>query len=383
LFVVKMDIGFFVVPFRLPGTDIKRGFDWDLQAVRWADEYGLSEAWFAEHYTLGWETSCAPELMIASAARETKNIRLAAGAHLLPYHNPIALAHRLMQLDHMTGGRLTVGVGAGAYPTDGELFGVTNQREIMAEYLDIMKKIWTADGEPFSYEGKYQKFSYPEYDEFLKGPHWKPLQQPHPPIAMAGLSPSSTTMFEAGKNGYLPLSFNVATDYLTGHWYKYVEGAESAGLTPDRNNWRVASNIFVADTDEEAFDAVLNGAMGRTYTDWMIPSYTMGGMLPIMAPGVKPEDATAEYFARNRWIVGSVDTVLEKIDRDQKISGGFGTLVAMHFDYQDNPEPYRRHLELLGKEVLPQIKDIKHKTEPLSELIASEETVQVRLGTQR
>jgi alkanesulfonate monooxygenase SsuD/methylene tetrahydromethanopterin reductase-like flavin-dependent oxidoreductase (luciferase family) len=106
-------------------------------------------------------------------------------------------------------------------------------------------------------------------------------------------------------------------------------------------------------------------------------------MLPIMAPGVAPEDATTEYFARNRWLIGSVDTVLEKIERDQKISGGYGTLIAMHFDYQDNPEPYRRHLELLGKEVLPQIKGIKHKTEPLSELAPEESTVQVSLGSQR
>ena len=87
--------------------------DWDLQATVWADEYGLDEVFFAEHYTLGAEPSPAPDLMIAAAARITSRVKLGALGHLLPYHHPVALAHRMMYLDHLTGGRYIAGVAPG------------------------------------------------------------------------------------------------------------------------------------------------------------------------------------------------------------------------------------------------------------------------------
>jgi alkanesulfonate monooxygenase SsuD/methylene tetrahydromethanopterin reductase-like flavin-dependent oxidoreductase (luciferase family) len=367
------------VPFRLPENDFKTGMEWDMQVVRWAEEYGISEIWFGEHSTLHWEPICSPELYMAVASQQTERIRLCTGAHLVPNHNPVALAHRLMMLDHMTEGRLTVGVGAGAYPTDQRVHGSFEAHEMMGEALDIMKRIWTADG-PFLFEGKYWTVDYPEYDEFLMGPHWKPYQQPMPPIAMAGLSPASGTLRQAGAGGYIPMSFNVAPHYLEGHWYRYVEGAESAGHTPDRNQWRVTHNIFVADTDEEAYELAVNGAMGRTYRDWMLPSYRMGGMMPIMAPELDPDDVTPEWLAENRWLVGTPDTVVERLQRDIEISGGFGMLIPMTFEYTDHPEAYRRHLELLGTEVAPRLKDLKFETEPLSQLTAPEDVAPIALG---
>jgi alkanesulfonate monooxygenase SsuD/methylene tetrahydromethanopterin reductase-like flavin-dependent oxidoreductase (luciferase family) len=362
-----VEIGMFIIPFRLPGTDIKAGFEWDMQSVRWAEEYGLSEVWFGEHFTLGWEPSPAPELYIAAAARETSRIRLATGAHQLPYHNPTALATRLAALDHQTGGRLIVGVGAGAYPSDAELFGVNpkDTRGMMAEALEIIETVWKADGGAVSLKGEHWSVEIPEGG----GPAIRPLQQPHPPIAMAGLSPNSSTLFQAGKGGYLPMSFMVAADYLAGHWYQYVKGAEAAGKVADRNEWRVAHTVFVADTDEEAYRLCVEGAMGKTYREWVLPGYIEGGMLPIMAPELTdPADATPEWFARNKWLVGSPETVVDLLQRDLEVSGGFGKLITMNHEYMDDPEPWRRNLELLGTEVLPRIKDIQHRTEPLSEL---------------
>jgi alkanesulfonate monooxygenase SsuD/methylene tetrahydromethanopterin reductase-like flavin-dependent oxidoreductase (luciferase family) len=255
---------------------------------------------------------------------------------------------------------------------------------MMAEAVEIMLSVWNADGRPFRHEGKYWTVDYPAYDSFLRGPHWKPYQRPHPPLAMAGLSPASGTLREAGKRGYIPLSFNVGREYLAGHWYRYVEGAESAGRTPDRNQWRVAHNMFVADTDEEAFELALGGGMGKTYREWMLPSYAMANMVSIMAPEVEnQDDVTPEWLAENRWLVGSPDTVVEKLQRDLEVSGGFGTLIAFTFDYLDNPAAYRRNLELLGTEVLPRIKDLKHASQTLDELSAPPETAAIALGPQQ
>ncbi|MFB9126323.1 LLM class flavin-dependent oxidoreductase [Paraburkholderia dipogonis] len=365
-----MDIGLFVVPFRAPQTDLRAGFEWDMQCIRWAEEFGLSEVWVAEHSTMRWEPVCSPELYLAAAAMQTSRIKLATGANVPANHNPVALAHRLMQLDMMTGGRLMVGIGAGAYPSDHKVHGNSNPNEMMREAVDIMKAVWEKKG-PLEYRGKFWSFEIPAYDEVQQGPFMEPYQKPHPPLAMAGLSPASKTLTQAGKLGYIPMSFNVGREYLAGHWYRYMQGAESADNVADRNQWRIAHNILVADTDEEAMDLAVNGAMGQAYREWMLPGYERGGFLPVMVPELDVQtakDVPIEYLAREKWLVGSPDTVVKKLQRDLEASGGFGTVITFTFDYLDQAARYRRHFELLGTEVLPRIKDLKFRTETLAEL---------------
>lgn len=103
----------------------KELLDWDLQLTRWADEYGYNEVYYTEHYTVGSEPSPAPDLMIAAASQITTNVTLGAMGHLVPYHNPAALAFRLMWLDHMTGGSLYRGCRARVFSV--RRSGVRNQ----------------------------------------------------------------------------------------------------------------------------------------------------------------------------------------------------------------------------------------------------------------
>ncbi len=117
-----MEIGLFYAH-QLPDTPPADGFEWDMQVARWAEDYGFHEAWFSEHHTVAYERWSSPELQIAAVAQITSKLRLGTAANLLPYHNPIALALRLMQLDHQTRGRLMVAFGAGAFETDAQLFG--------------------------------------------------------------------------------------------------------------------------------------------------------------------------------------------------------------------------------------------------------------------
>src|SRR3954470_7163808 len=153
-----MDIGLFVMPGHPPERDIHAGAEWDLQQLIWADELGFTEAWIGEHFTVGWEPCPAPDIVIAQALRETKRIKLAPGAHLLPYHHPAELAHCVAYLDHLAQGRYMLGAGAGAYLSDASLFGVDiragQNKEMFREALEIMITIWESDG-PFRYEGKY------------------------------------------------------------------------------------------------------------------------------------------------------------------------------------------------------------------------------------
>lgn len=357
-----MDVGLFMVPFRLPEVNAQDGFDWDMQVIRWAEEYGLGEVWVGEHTTVGWEPVCSPELYLAAAIPQTERIRLATGANILANHNPVALAHRLMQLDHMSRGRLMVGIGAGSYAPDLQIHGSHDAHAMMIEATKILRAVWDADG-PCRYEGRFWTLDIPAYDDLLRGPYLRPYQRPHPPLAMAGLSPSSPTLAQAGMTGCIPMSFNVGREYLAGHWRSYAEAARSVGREADRNRWRVAHNVMVADTDAEAMDLALNGPMARTYREWMLPAYERAGLVHLMAPelgATTAVDIPVDYLAEHKWLIGSPDTVVEKLSRDLETSGGFGNLIAFTFDYLDSPEQYRRHLELLGTEVLPRIRDIVH-----------------------
>lgn len=354
-----MKIGIFSAPYShdyaVGGRTVKEVIDWDLQLVKWADEYGLDEAFFAEHYTLGGEPSPAPDLMIAAASQVTDRLRLGAAAHLLPYHNPVALAHRMMWLDHMTDGRYVAGIAPGAYASDAQLFRTGNNNpEMMVEALDIIEAIFTKSG-PFTIEGKYFSVDMPAYSEDIHGPHLKPKQS-RLPIMITGMSENSSTIKFAGSRGADLLSQQVHEKTWRNHWDTYFEAATAAGHNPSKSDWRVCRDIFVADTDEEAIDLVRNGAMGTLWGKYNIPTFKSLGLGPLLTGGlIDQEDLTLDWMIDNFFIIGSPDTVAGRIKELYESVGGFGTLVTFVHEYNDNPEPYRRSFELLGQKVKPQL----------------------------
>ncbi len=331
--------------------------DWGLQAVRWADEFGFSEAFFAEHYTVGREPSPAPELMIAAASQITKNITLGALAHLLPYHNPMSLAHRLLWLDHMTHGRYIAGIAAGAFPTDAQLFNTGDSNyEMMIEALEIISAIWTRPA-PWRIEGKYWTADLPEYTEEWHGPHLKPRQDPHPRMAMVGMQPDSGSMKLAGRHGFIPVSQMLGGPTLSAMWETYTQAASDAGRTADRVDWHICRDFFVADSDQEARETVLKGGTGRLWREHNWPLFTEFGLAQNIGP-VPPSEMTPEWMVDNFWIVGSPDTVVEKLTALQEEVGGFGTLVGIVHDYRDKPEVFKHSLELMGTEVAPRVANL-------------------------
>ncbi|GAA3446339.1 MULTISPECIES: LLM class flavin-dependent oxidoreductase [Streptosporangiaceae] len=352
-----MDIGLFYAH-QLPSTPPSVGFEWDLQTARWAEEYGLAEAWFSEHFTEGYERWNSPELHIAALSRETSRIKLGTAANLLPYHNPVALAYRLMALDHITKGRLMVGFGAGAYPTDAQLFGTSmpeQNHEMLEEAQDLIRRIWANKGESLKIQGKHFGVDVPPNDNpLLLGNHWRPYQENGPRVAMAAFSPRSSTLFRAGARGDIPLTIAMTDEFLAGHWEVYAEGAASTGRTPDRRDWRVVRDVIVADTDEEAFALACSTPLRRTQEEWVLP-YNMDNIAKMLPEGVSPEDLNIEALAYFQWIVGSVDTVVDRLAAEYEQCGGFGSLLVYNYDCHEEPEAFRRHLELLGTEVAPRL----------------------------
>jgi alkanesulfonate monooxygenase SsuD/methylene tetrahydromethanopterin reductase-like flavin-dependent oxidoreductase (luciferase family) len=350
-----MKFGLFNIPYSRDYSSGRRTakevIDWDLTLTSWADEYGWEEAYFAEHYTLGGEPSPAPDAMIAAASQITTDIKLGAAAHLLAYHNPIALAHRTMWLDHMTGGRYIAGFAPGAFPSDAQLFNTGKKNpQMMVEAMNIIDAIWTREG-PFRIEGDFWTVDMPAYSDDIHGPHLKPRQE-RIPVIMTGMQATSPTLTTAGRRGYFPMSQQVHDTVLRAHWATYESAAIEAGYQPDRAAWRICRDVLVADTDEKARDAYLHGSMGDLWGNYNIPTFIKLGIGDLISGGtIAKEDLTAEWMVDNFHIVGSPETVAHKIEALHEQVGGFGTLVSFGHDYAADPEVYRRSFELIGSKV--------------------------------
>jgi limonene 1,2-monooxygenase len=138
-----MKFGIFLAPFHRLGENPTLAMARDLELIEWLDWLGYDEAWIGEHHSAGWEIIASPELAIAQAAERTRNIMLGSGVTSLPYHHPFLVAQRFVQLDHMTRGRVMLGCGPGALPSDAYMLGIepVHLRRRMEESLDAIIRL--------------------------------------------------------------------------------------------------------------------------------------------------------------------------------------------------------------------------------------------------
>lgn len=354
-----MKLGYFAMPLHPPGADPAQTMDDDLEQLAVLDRLGYEEAWIGEHFTAEWENIPCPDLFIARALGVTKRMKLATGVSCLPNHDPLMLAQRIAQLDQMARGRFYWGVGSGGFPGDFEMFGVDPksgaQRGITRAMLDLILKLWD-DPKPGLYESEHWKFRVPEPQEDIGlRLHLKPFQRPHPPIGVAGVTPNSETLGLAGERGYLPMSINfVPPRILKTHWEAVDAGATRAGRTADRATWRIARDVYVADTNERARREAITGMLGRDYRDYflrLLPKIRGLDLLKV-EPDMADSAVTLDYLCDNIWIVGDPDTVAAKIRKLSADVGGFGTLLVIAHEWQPR-EAWERSMTLLHDAVLP------------------------------
>src|SRR5918992_2014595 len=132
--------GIFMAPFHPVGQNPTLALHQDLELIQHLDRLGFDEAWIGEHHSAGYEIIPSPEVFIAVAAERTERIRLGTGVSSLPYHHPLMLADRMVLLDHLTRGRIMLGCGPGALPSDAFMMGIEvgRQRDMMEEGLEAI-----------------------------------------------------------------------------------------------------------------------------------------------------------------------------------------------------------------------------------------------------
>ena len=175
----RMQFGIFLAPFHRTGEHPILAVERDFELVQHLDRLGFDEAWIGEHHSAGWELIADPAVFIAAAAERTRTIRLGTGVTSLPYHHPLIVADRMVQLDYQTRGRAMLGVGPGALTSDAYMMGIdpVTQRQRMDESLEAIVALLEAEA-PVTMETDWFTLR----DARLQMPSYT---QPYLPLAVA------------------------------------------------------------------------------------------------------------------------------------------------------------------------------------------------------
>lgn len=341
----RIGFGVLMFPIHRPSHNPTLQLEGDLELAVLCDRLGFDEFWFGEHHSGGWQIIGAPELMIAAAAQRTSRIRLGTGVSTLSYHHPLTLLDRIIQLDHLTRGRLIFGVGAGALALDSTMIGhdPMEARRMMEESLEVMTELLRFDA-PVSRTTDWFQLR----DGYLQ---LAPFQERLDIRVAVFRSPSGPRL--AGRFGAGMLSFGASAaiglgseNPMTTAWEIATERAAAFGQVVDRRRWSVMSPMHLAETEEQA----------RREVRWGLPSYIgyIRQILPMNVPvALDDTDAVVDVLHTvGHAVVGTPEMAVEHIERLQRISGGFGTFVIEHADLAD-PEATRRSYELFARRVMP------------------------------
>jgi len=341
--------GVFLAPYHSddesPTLQIRR----DLDDAQLLDELGFDELWVGEHHSASFETIASPEIFIAAAAERTRRIRLGTGVVTLPYHNPLMVADRITQLDHQTQGRVMFGVGPGQLPSDATMLGidVSRLRGMMNESLEVI--IPLLRGETVTHKTDWFE---------LCEARCQLASFSHPIIEMAvaaAVSPSGPRA--AGTHGIGLLSMAATSDQgfdmLPAHWDVCEQLAKQHDQSVDRQNWRLAIPMHIAESREQAHADMAHGLLKLVRYFEKLGTEGMAS--------IRTVDAAIEQWTQRgitllgRAVIGTPDDAIERIQALQKQSGGFGTIMLLAHDCA-SPQRTRQSYELFANSVMPALR---------------------------
>jgi alkanesulfonate monooxygenase SsuD/methylene tetrahydromethanopterin reductase-like flavin-dependent oxidoreductase (luciferase family) len=342
-----LKLGFFIQPVHPPARAYADVLREDREAVVLADRLGYCEAFIGEHLVDAAETITSSLAFIAHLADACPSITFGTGVLPLANYHPAMAAAQIAMVDHLVQGRLIIGIGPGV-PGDAEAIGDTgtDRNRKTQEAIGQILRIWS-DEPPYRIAGDFYRTS---TERSFKpaigvGIAVRPLQRPHPPIAITSIRPGGGGPGAAGRRGWTGISASyVSTSVVRAHIEAYVAGRRAAGLNESAAGWRVARSIFVADDEATAHRYSLDeqGAHGF-YFHVMRTKLGASGALDVM--GDRPVV-----------IAGTPQRVADEIVAFRQEVGPFGTLLYTGHDWVD-PALARRSMELMIREVIPRINE--------------------------
>jgi limonene 1,2-monooxygenase len=341
---MKMKFGIFMAPFHAPNHNPTLSLEQDLDLLAHLDQLDYDEAWIGEHHSAGSEIIASPEVFIASAAARTQRIKLGTGVVSLPYHNPLWTAERMVLLDHLTRGRIMMGVGPGALPTDAAMLGLepTQMRPLFEDYMEIVMHLLTSE-EPISYESDRLTLK----DARL---HLRPYSDPLFDVTVAAVaSPSGARLAGRYGAGLLSLGATVAVgmDVLAHHWTIQEQMAAQHNQVADRAKWRLVGLMHLAESEKQAREDMRYGM-----EQWFRYFQNVAAF-PQMAVDGSNLDEMIDFVNGGLGVIGTPDRMIEQIENlIEQSNGGFGTYLTLAHNWANNAAT-KKSYELFAREVMP------------------------------
>ena len=348
----------------------------------YCDKNNWNSIWFTEHHFNheGMESCPNPLMLGTDIAARTKNIRIGQAANIITFHNPIRLAEDIATLDHLSNGRLEVGIGRGIYGreaihmnVEADLKDQAKNKRLFEETLTIMKKAWTEKF--FSHQGEFYTYPAPDFvwQHDMSPPNEdfvdlktnklkkisvipKPLQKPHPPLSQVVDSAGSIEW--AAKNGIKTIMW-IPTIKTLKKRFDIYKNARSETEKKDvllGENITLVRDMFVADTMEDA--KKLAGEHIISYMKWVCHFRGLGNH---MDPGEelpktkgKLDLLNYEFLHKRNLLFGTPDYVVEKIKELKSELNLQNLLVWSNFSGVKH-EDAMRSIKLFNDEVMPKI----------------------------
>jgi len=274
-----------------------------------AEALGFDDLWVAEQIT-GKLASLEPTSLLSYVAAISRNIRIGTSVIVSNLRNPVQLAKNLSTLDHLSSGRLTVGLGLGTNTNAYSVYGLESEHRVsrFMEGVGIMKALWTQPSVDFN--GAYAQLSGVSMEP-------KPVQKPHPPFWFGARVTDSLRRAVIHGDGWMGAGSGTNENFLN----EYAE-LQTILAAEDRDpaTFSVSKRVYLAiDKDEAHAMTKLREWIGAFYGN------------PDLA---------------ERWcIVGSAPVVAEKLN--ELVEAGASHLML-------NPVyDYIEHLDAIAEEIAP------------------------------
>jgi limonene 1,2-monooxygenase len=343
--------GAFIAPKHFPGRNPTLALRRDLELISLMDDLGYDEVFVGEHHSGGVEIVPTPEIVLAAAAERTKRIRLGTGVASVPYHHPLMLADRIVLLDHLSGGRAILGVGPGALPTDAHMMGlpVEQLRHRTDEGFEALQRLLHSNG-PVTMKTDWFELNNAALN-------LAPLQWPVLETAVAAVrSPSGPRL--AGKFGSGLISLAATDpkggfDFLQDTWAIVEDKAKEHGQKVDRSTWRLCAPMHIAETEEMAREQVKWGYYNQMRVGAAGPfAQGSGANVEEIIRTRAFEDLIDEANESGSMVIGTPEMAKAQIQRLQKQTGGFGSLLIILFNLAEH-NATKHSLELFAQDVIP------------------------------
>jgi alkanesulfonate monooxygenase SsuD/methylene tetrahydromethanopterin reductase-like flavin-dependent oxidoreductase (luciferase family) len=322
-----------------------------------SESLGFDSVWLTEHHFSDYGLSAAPSVLAATLAARTNRVTIGTAVYVIPFHHPIRLAEETATLDILSGGRIVVGIGRGNRAREFAGHGVdqAESRTRMEEGVEVLLAAWTQDRVTF--HGRHWNV-----DDLPVQP--RPLQRPHPPLAVAATSDQSVEW--AARNGWRILSSGLGTALpalrrLRGVYADALRQSEHPPATIDDllDRWVVTKHVYVADTDAQA------RAEAEPHQRWYLDSFARSmrpdGVVGLSEKVRQEANEMARRAGERRWedliedalLIGSPETVRTKVVELQ--DAGVSELACwMNFGGLP-PTKVRRSMRLFADHIIPSI----------------------------